>query len=154
MKARTSVVALAFCFLAVVCFAATDVAVGTWKLNESKSKMGAGATKNSTVVYEAAGDSVKVTIDGTTGDGKPIHTEWTGKFDGKEYPVTGGESSEMRSYKQVSAHTLAFADKQGGKVGISGRIVFSGDGKTRTVYTTATDAQGKMIKSVAVYDKQ
>jgi hypothetical protein len=47
-------------------------------------KFGPGATKNSTVVYEAAGDSVKVTTDGTSGDGKPVHTEWTGKFDGKD----------------------------------------------------------------------
>jgi len=42
--------------------------MGTWKLNEAKSKIGAGSPKNSTVVYEAAGDSVKVTVDGTDGD--------------------------------------------------------------------------------------
>jgi hypothetical protein len=36
--------------------------MGTWKLNEAKSKIPAGATKNHTVVYEAAGDSIKVTV--------------------------------------------------------------------------------------------
>jgi len=36
-------------------------------------------------VYEAAGDSVKVTVAGIDGDGKPTHNEWTGKFDGKDY---------------------------------------------------------------------
>lgn len=154
MKIRTSLLVLAFCSLAVFCFAASNAAMGTWKLDESKSKMGAGSTKNSTVVYETAGDSVKCTIDGTTADGKPVHTEWTGKFDGKEYPVTGGEPSETRSYRQVSPHTLAFVDKRDGKIAISGRIVFSADGKSRTVHSTAIDAQGKKISSIAIYDKQ
>lgn len=154
MKTRTSLLVLALCFVGVFCFAASDVAMGTWKLNESKSKMGAGATKNSTVVYEAAGDSIKCTIDGTTSDGKPLHTEWTGKFDGKNYPVTGDAMSDMRSYRQINAHTLAFSDKtKENGVAISGRIVFSADGKSRTVYSTATE-HGKAVKSVAVYDKQ
>jgi hypothetical protein len=34
--------------------------MGTWKLNEAKSKLSSGAPKNSTVVYEAAGENVKV----------------------------------------------------------------------------------------------
>ena len=69
MKARASVLTLALCFVGVaVCFAA-DAFIGTWKLNEAKSKIAAGSLKNTTVVYEAAGDSVKVTTDGTNGDG-------------------------------------------------------------------------------------
>jgi len=39
--------------------------MGTWKLNEAKSKLAPGVPKNTTVVYEAAGDNVKVTVDGT-----------------------------------------------------------------------------------------
>ena len=70
--------------------------MGTWKLNEAKSKIAPGAPKNSTVVYEAAGDNVKVTIDGTDGEGEPLHSAWTGKFDGNDYPVTGGPSVDMR----------------------------------------------------------
>ena len=30
--------------------------------------------------------AVKVSTDGINADGKPFHTEWTGKFDGKDYP--------------------------------------------------------------------
>jgi ribosomal protein L21E len=65
--------------------------MGTWKLNEAKSKIGAGSPKNTTVVYEATGDDVKVTVDGTDGDGKPVHSEWTGKYDGKDYGHRGSE---------------------------------------------------------------
>jgi hypothetical protein len=154
MKTRTIVLTLLLCFVgATVCFAA-DVFIGTWKLNEAKSKIAAGSLKNTTVVYEAAGDSVKVTTDGTDGDGKPSHSEWTGKFDGKDYPVTGDPSTDTRSYKAVSDHTLAFSNKKGDKVTMSGRGVVSADGKTRTVTITGTDSKGKKYTSTAVYDKQ
>jgi len=154
MKARATVLTLALCIAgAAVCFAA-DAFMGTWKLNEAKSKIGAGSPKNTTVVYEAAGDSVKVTTDGTDGDGKPSHGVWTGKFDGKDYPVTGDPSTDTRSYKKVGDHTLTFINKKGDKVTISGRGVVSADGKTRTVTITGTDSKGAKFTTTAVYDKQ
>ena len=138
---------------ATVCLA-DNPHMGTWKLNEAKSKFGPGATKNSTVVYEASGDSVKVTVDGVDGDGNAIHSEWTGKFNGKFYPVTGDPNSDARSYKQIDDHTATFTVKKGGKVTITGRVVVSADGKTRTVSTKGTNAQGKRVSGTAVYDKQ
>ena len=154
MKARATVLTLALCFVgAAVCFAA-DGFMGTWKMNEAKSKLSPGTPKNSTVVYEAAGDNVKVTIDGTDSDGKPTHNEWTGKFDGKDYPVTGDPSSDSRSLKKINDHTLTFAVKKGDKVTTTGRIALSADGKTRTVTTNGTDSKGKKFSGTAVYDKQ
>ena len=154
MKARMMAVILPMIFAtAVVCFAQGSE-MGTWKLNEGKSKLAPNAPKNHTVVYEAAGDSVKVTVDGTAADGSATHNEWTGKFDGKDYPVTGDATSDMRSYKKVNEHTLDITIKKEGKVVTTGRIVMSGDGKSRTVTTEGTDPQGKKFKSVAVYDKQ
>ena len=74
MKKRTILLTLAAMFaVAAVCFAGDDMNMGTWKLNEAKSTFPAGATKNNTVVYEAAGDSIKVTVDGVTADGKTLH---------------------------------------------------------------------------------
>ncbi|MBA3255824.1 MAG: hypothetical protein H0T64_04130 [Pyrinomonadaceae bacterium] len=154
MKAKTMVLSLVVCFVAAaVCFASA-IQMGTWKLNEAKSKIAPGVQKNHTVVYEAAGDDVKVTVDGIDRDGKPAHNEWTGKFDGKDYPVTGDPVSDMRSYKRVNDRTLALTIKKDGKVTVTGRIVESADGKTRTVTTRGTDAEGKKFKSIAVYDKQ
>jgi len=154
MKTKTILLSLALCFLATAMCFAEDVQMGTWKLNEGKSKLAPGVPKNHTVVYEAAGDNVKVTVDGTDPDGKPTHNEWTGKFDGKDYPVTGDPNSDMRSYKKVDDHTLELTVKKGGKVTTSGRIVVSADGKSRTVTVSGTDPQGKKFKSTAVYDKQ
>ena len=153
-ESKTIVLTLALCFVAgAVCFA-SDAQIGSWKLNEAKSKLAAGMPKNSTIVFEASGDSIKVTIDGTDSAGKPTHNEWTGKLDGKDYPVTGDPNSDARSYKQVDDHTLEFSIKKGGKVTISGRVVVSADGKTRTATANGTDPQGKTFKSTSVYDKQ
>jgi hypothetical protein len=128
--------------------------LGTWKLNDAKSKIAAGAAKNDTVVYTAVIDTVKITVDGTGADGKSVHSEWTGKLDGKEYAVTGDPSSDMRSYVKKDENTLEFTATQGGKVTMTGSIELSKDGKTRTVKTAFTDAKGKKVKSTAVYDRQ
>jgi hypothetical protein len=110
--------------------------------------------KNTTVVYEAAGDSVKATVEGVDAEGKPTHNEWTGKFDGKDYPVTGDPTSDMRSLKKIDERTTELTVKKGGKVTMSGRVVVSADGKTRTLTLHGTNAAGKKVTSVAVYDKQ
>jgi hypothetical protein len=154
MNARTIVLTLVTGFVGLTLCFAEDANMGTWKLNEAKSKIGAGSPKLTTVVYEAAGDSVKVTVDGIGGDGKPLHNEWTGKYDGKDYPVTGDPSTDMRSYKKVNDHTLAFTNKKGDKVTISSRAVVSAEGKTRTVTISGTDSKGKKFSSTAIYDKQ
>src|SRR2546421_33600 len=72
MRTKTIVLTLVLCFVAAaVCFA-DDAFTGTWKLNEAKSKMVPNASKNNTVVYEAAGDNVKITVttSGTDSQGK------------------------------------------------------------------------------------
>src|SRR6202140_4104108 len=154
MRTRTIVLTVVTCFIGLtLCFAADSPQIGTWKLNEAKSKLSPGLPKNTTVVIEAAGDQVKVTVDGVDADGKPTHNEWTGKFDGKDYPVTGDPSSDARSYKQVDDHTLQFTIKKDGKVTITGRVVVSADGKTRTATSSGADPEGKKFKSTSVYDK-
>jgi uncharacterized protein (DUF2147 family) len=139
MRRQGILLAAFVCLVAATAFAA-DAQIGTWKLNESKSKISPGNAKNHTVVYAAAGDKVKVTVDGA--------------FDGKEYPVTGDATSDMRSYTKVDDHTLAMTIKKGGQVTVTGKIVVSADGKTRTVSTSGMDPKGTAFSSTAVYDKQ
>jgi outer membrane protein assembly factor BamE (lipoprotein component of BamABCDE complex) len=155
MKTQILGLTLALCFFAGAgCFAADDPNMGTWKLNEAKSKLTPGEGKNTTVVYEAAGDQVKVIIDGTDKDGKPTHNEWTGKFDGKDYAVTGDPKSDTRAYKKIDDHTLAFTVKKDGKTTVTGRIVVAADGKSRMVTARGADEHGKKSKEKASYDKQ
>ena len=155
MKTRTVALVLAAVFVAVaVCAAADDMNMGTWKLNEAKSKIAAGSGKNNTVVYAMDGDKVKVTVDGVDAKGNPTHSEWVGKYDGKDYPVTGDPDSDMRSYRRVNDHTVTITQKKEGKTTSMIRVVVAPDGKSRTVTTTTTGEGGKKTISRSVYDKQ
>ena len=154
MKARSIVVPLVTCFVALTLCFAQDAMMGTWKLNEAKSKIGAGSPKNNTVVIEAAGENVKVTMDGVDPTGKPTHSEWTGKFDGKQYPVTGDANSDTRSYETIDDRTFEVSAKTKGKVSVSGRVVVSADGKARTAHVKGTSPSGEKYETTAVYDKQ
>jgi hypothetical protein len=154
MNARRIVLTAALCLIAVAAGFAADPNVGSWKLNEAKSKFAPGAPKNVTVVYTAEGDSYKCVVDGVDGTGKPSHNEWTGKFDGKDYPVTGDPTADTRSVKMVSAGHYSLTNKKDGKTVLTGTVEFSSDQKTRTLTTHSTDAAGKKLTSVAVYDRQ
>ena len=152
MKSKTLLVSLALCFATgTACFAA-NAQMGTWKLNVKKSKRG-GMARNSTVTYQSMLFQTKVTVDGTDEKGRPAHSEWTGRFDGKDYAVTGDPTSDMRSYRKIDDRTMEFAAKKGGKVTITGRIVVAPDGKTRTVTATGIGPKGKKFHNTAIYDK-
>lgn len=97
---------------------------------------------------------VKVKSDGIDANGKPIHVEWSGKVDGKDYPVSGDPNSDTRSYTRVNERTLTSTNKKNGKERVTAQIVISADGKSRTVTVNGTTPKGKKFKNVAVYDKQ
>jgi hypothetical protein len=153
MKLKLIFATLIVCLAAAAVFA-DDAFTGTWKLNEAKSKLGVGTVKNTTVTYEVTGDTVKVTLDGVSADGKATHDEWTGMYDGKDYPVTGNPMTDTRAYKKINDHTLEATGKKGDKVVLTAKITVSADGKTRTVVSTQTTADGKKVTSTAVYEKQ
>ena len=133
--------------------AATNPHMGTWKLNEAKSKIPAGMNKNMTAVYSEMKDKMTVTVDGVDKDGKPTHAVWAGKADGKAYKTKGNLAWDSASYKVVNDHTYEITTMKGGKVFSNGKSTVSADGKTRTVATEGTGADGKKFKSKAVYDK-
>jgi hypothetical protein len=154
MKTRTMLLALAFCLSVVAVSFADNPNVGTWKLNDAKSKIPAGVSKNTTVTYTADGDNLKAVLDGVDGKGNPTHSEWTGKFDGKDYPVTGDPNVDSRSITKVDEHHYKVASKKDGKVVQSGNIVLAPDGKSRTLTISGTNAAGKKTSATYIYDKQ
>jgi len=154
MKTRSLVMTMVLCFVGLAASFAENPNMGTWKLNEAKSNIPAGMLKNTMVVYSADGDNIKVVTDGTDGKGNPMHTEWTGKFDGKDYPLSGDPTADSRSYKKVNERILTLANMKDGNVTTSGRIVVSADGKTRKLTVSAKDSAGKKLRSTAIYNKQ
>lgn len=155
MKTRAFGLILAISFLtASACFA--DAFKGTWKLDPAKSKLGKGTARNNVVnyEYEFPGLRTKVLIDGVDAHGHPFHSAWEGRFDGKERPVTGDAMSDSRSYTKVNENTLDFTVKKAGHVVATGRIAVTADEKSRTVTSWSTDAHGKKVKSIAVYNRE
>ena len=135
------------------CFAVSPQ-MGTWKLNEAKSKLAPEMGKNTMVSYTEEKDKIKVTVEGVDKDGKPRHSVWVGKFDGKAYPVKGNVPANSIAYRVVNDRTNELTATKDGKVMWSGRIEVAADGKSRTATISGTDENGKKFKSTAVYDKE
>ena len=152
---RIMLAVVALSIIAATATFAASAHLGTWKLKESKSKFASGMSKNHTVSYtEVEGDMMKLTVDGTDKDGKPVHWTWTGKFDGKQYKVEGSATIDTVGYKALNDHTNSATGMKDGKVAFTGTIKVAKDGKSRMVTTTMTDAEGKKHTDKAHYDKE
>jgi hypothetical protein len=128
--------------------------LGTWKLNVAKSKYTPGpAPKSVTVTFAAAGQGVKAVIDGIGPDGSKVHWEYTANFDGKPYPVTGNGDGDMVVARRVNPNTIETSYTLKGKPTIVNTRVASADGKTLTVTSTGTNAQGQKVNNVQVFEK-
>lgn len=135
---------------------AKDPFVGTWALNLAKSTYSPGPPpKSTTSTYAVAGQGYKVSVKTDPASGPVQQWSYTSNLDGKDVPITGNNpNADMVAVKRIDAHTLEIVNKKGGKVTTTQKNVVAADGKTRTVTTTGTDAQGQKISNVAVYEKQ
>jgi len=133
----------------------SDPLLGTWKLNLAKSSFSPGpAPKAVTLKYEAAGEGMKVSIDGETPTGK-MQWGYTGALDGKENAVTGSNpDADMVALKRIGPLTTEATTKKGGKVMTTNTRVVSADGKTLTITAKGINAEGKAVHNVQVYDRQ
>ena len=127
--------------------------LGTWKLNAAKSTFGSGTvTRAQTLKFEAIPAGIKLTSEGTDPQGKPMHGEYTSKFDGKDVVWTGNPSADMACPKRIDDNSYENVWKKAGKATVNAKVVVSADGKALTI--TQSPADGKGAASVAVYDRQ
>jgi hypothetical protein len=153
MKRRQMIMALAVLAVPAVLMAA-DARVGTWKYDAAKSKFDPGpAYKSRTVKIEAAGEGIKVAVDGVGADGKAQSYSYTVNYDGKDYPVTGNPLADSVAYKKVDDNTLEGTNKKGGQVVANVTVAVSKDAKTLTVTTKGKSDKGPFT-NVVVFDKQ
>ena len=153
----TMVLAAGLLMVAVLATAQSkDPFVGTWRLNLAKSTYSPGpAPKSTTSTYEAAGQGYKVSVKTEPASGPAQQWSYTSNLDGKDSPITGNNpNADTIAVKRIDANTLEIVTKKGGKVTTTQKNVVAPDGKTRTVTTTGTDAQGQKVNNVAVYEKQ
>jgi hypothetical protein len=127
--------------------------LGTWKLRGAMPNLGADSPTSLTLTYEAAGTGVKATLEMMGANGLLARLEFSGRYDGKDNPVTGGgQAGAAVALTRLDANTVRLVHKVDGKVILTETAVVSSDGKTMTV--TNTDAQGNPMKGMAVWGKQ
>ena len=158
MSARTSWTTLGMILAAAVVVGVAqtvDPRVGTWQLNVAASKYSPGpAPKSHQLKIEAAGKAEKVTSEQVTADGTKLVVEYTAEYDGKPHPIKGSAAADSVTLKRIDAHTTDRVDSKGGKTVTTYHRVVSKDGKTMTVTIKGSDATGKAVNNVVVFEKK
>ena len=120
----------------------TNPRIGTWQNNVAKSKYDPGPAPKSQ------------TLETVTADGSKATSEYTANYDGKPYPIKGSLTADMVALTRVDSHTTERVDSKGGKTVQTFTRVVSKDGKTMTVTIKGTNAQGKPVNNVIVFEKK
>ena len=129
--------------------------LGTWRVNLAKSTADRDARyKRGTTKIEAWQDGLKVTYDLVGVRGGVTHMEWTGKFDGRDYPVQGVDYVLTTAYSRIDDHSYQITIKIAGVLTATAKVVISPDGKTLTTSTTGNNAQGKSVTTTPVYERE
>jgi hypothetical protein len=135
--------------------AAADQQSGTWKMDPAKSNYSPGpAAKSITVKIDSDADNIKLSSDGIDAAGNPTHIEYTAKYDGKDYPITGVPNADTVAIERTDASTTRSTLKKDGQVVMTVTSVVSKDGKTRTSTFKGKNAQGQDVNNIVVYNKQ
>ena len=129
---------------------------GTWKLNPSKSHyvngfQGSRSTVTQVLFWEGG---IKYVTDSVNAEGQKGHTEWSAKFDNKDYPVTGVPPVDSYGIQRIDDHTYTVIAKKDGLRTTLSTATISADGKTRTVRQTGTQVGGREVNNTLVYERQ
>jgi hypothetical protein len=133
---------------------AQDPWFGTWKLNPAKSSTNSDRYKRVTSRIEPAEDGLKVTYDMVGSRGGITHMEWSGKFDGKDYPVQGVDYVLTNAYTRLNDYSYQIVVKLDGALVATTTVLLSTDGRTLTTLTNEKNPQGQDASTTTVYDKQ
>ena len=131
-----------------------DALNGTWHLNLAKSTYSPGPAPQSQTVMIGGTDAARsIMVDVTPATGAALHWEVSGAS-GAQLPVVGNNpNADTYMVKRINATTLEAQYMKGGKPTLKQTAVVSADGKTLTVTATGTDAQGRAVNNVVVYDR-
>jgi hypothetical protein len=129
--------------------------VGNWKLDLARSTFDPGPPPRSqTERNEAVEGGQRQVADLVDAEGNLRHTEYTARFDGKDYPITGNPRADTIWLKKIDDRTVDWGWKKGGELVLSGRTVYSPDGKTRTITSGGTNSKGQKVRNTTVWTKQ
>jgi steroid delta-isomerase-like uncharacterized protein len=133
---------------------ATDPFVGTWKVNLAKSKLEGLGLKSGTIYCEILGNGIKSGFEGVDIEGKPYRSEWSGQYDGKDYPAKGNPTIDTSAMEKIDMETIVEVCKKAGKEVARFRYTVSKDGKTLHATGMMIDPKGQECNVTYVCDKQ
>lgn len=136
--------------------AAADPFAGRWKLNVMHSHYPAGACPTSMVIeIEEIGGGIRYDSDTRYRNGAETHTQYAAMHDGKPVIVTSSRGLMLPvSLKRIDARTVEAIYSRGLQVIATSRRTVSSDGKRMKITTLTTDASGRAVKTIGVYDKE
>jgi hypothetical protein len=129
--------------------------LGTWKLNVEKSTFFTPAPKNGMATWAPDAQGVlKNSGGGIDAQGQEYKFTFTHIWDGKPHPVTGTPLFNEDTYDRINTNTLNFVRSKDGKPVQMGSLAVSDDGKVLSVTVIAVGANGQLVRSVGVWEKQ
>jgi hypothetical protein len=129
---------------------------GTWKLNPARSRYvnGFQGNRSSLTQVQLWDGGIKYVTDSVNAQGQKGHTEWSAKFDFKDYPVSGVAVVDSYQIQRIDDRTYTVIAKKDGVRTTLSTATISADGKTRTVRQTGTQVGGRDVDNTLVYDRQ
>jgi hypothetical protein len=129
--------------------AVEDLGQGTWRFVAAESRYeSAPAPKESKRQWIADGDGVKFIHDGVNAEGKPFHTEFRAKYDGKFVPFVGGTLYDSVALFWKNSRRVDQVFTMKGQVTVKATRTISKDGKKMTI-----DSRGKGFRNLLVYER-
>lgn len=129
---------------------------GLWRLNLERStyRPGPPPYRRATYRIEPYANGIRVVYDMVRPRGGVTHLEWTGLFDGRDYPVQGVEEVVTYAYRRIDDRTYDVVTKLDGRTAATSRAVLSADGRSITTTTAGRDSRGMDVTTITVYEKQ
>ena len=158
IKTLTLITAFIFAFAMSPAHAEGDPVVGTWVVNNAKSKLDPppnNVSGSATAKIEKMGDGYKIvniSPEGKAGVGYTVLT-----LDGKDYALGDGPENTT-SYIRIDSNNLISFNKKNGEVIRMQRMKVSSDGKSMEVnrigYNQNTEGKLSTFHHVVIFEKQ
>jgi hypothetical protein len=125
---------------------------GTWQqVPPEKSWFDPWPYQKVTLRIEPSDDGLRVVYDMVRRRGGITHIEWSGRFDGRDYPVQGVDYVLTNAYRMLSDRSYEIVVRADGSEVAVATAVVSADGKMLTVDTVERVPGGQGRKSTAAY---
>jgi len=129
---------------------------GTWQqIPPSRKWFNPWPYQKVTLRIEPSDDGlVRVVYDLVKRRGGIQHMEWSGRFDGKDYPMQGVDYVLTNAYRKLSDRSYEIVVRVDGRDAAVATAVVSSDGRTLNVDTKEQDTKGRTVTTTARYQRR